>query len=149
MKVIFLENVKGVGRKGDVKNVADGYFLNFLNPKKFAKKATEELVKQVESKLQKEVMDKERVREEAGLVKSRLDGVKLEMKGKANGQKLYASISVEDLIKALVDKVKIRLDKANFPAGLHLKEVGEHNVELKLSEGLKANLKVHIKADIG
>jgi len=147
MKIIFLENVKGVGRKGEVKNVADGYFLNFLSPRKLAKIATDDLVKQAENRRGKEVLEKERLKEEAGLVKSRLEGAQIELKGKAKGQKLYASIAVEDLIKALVDKVKIRLDKSNFPAGLHLKEVGEHTVELKLAEGMKAHLKVTIKAD--
>jgi large subunit ribosomal protein L9 len=147
MKVIFLENVKGVGRRGEVKNVADGYFLNFLAPKKLAKMATNDAVKQAEAKRQKEVIDKERLKEEVGMVKSRLEGTAIELKGKANGQKLYASITTEDLIKALVDKVKIRLDKANFPSGLHLKEIGEHQIEVKLAEGLKAMLKVHIKAD--
>lgn len=147
MKVIFLENVKGVGRKGEVKNVADGYFLNFLAPRKLAKMATDEAVRQAEAKKQKEVIEKERLKEEAGMVKSRLEAAVIELKGKANGPKLYASITSDDLIKALVDSVKIRLDKANFPSGLHLKEVGEHRVEVKLAEGLKAMLKVNIKAD--
>lgn len=147
MKVIFLENVKAVGRKGEVKNVADGYFLNFLAPKKLAKIATQELVKQAEVRKGKEVMEKERIKEEVNMVKERLEGVHVELKGKAKGKNLYASISIDDLIKALVDKVKIRLDKSNFPAGLHLKEVGDHTVELKLAEGQKAHLKITIKAD--
>lgn len=147
MKVIFLENVKGVGRKGDVKTVADGYFLNFLAPRNLAKKATDDAVKQAESRRQKEVMEKERLKEEVVMVKTKLEATVIELKGKANGQKLYASINTEDLIKVLVDKVKIRLDKSNFPGGVHLKEIGEHQVEVKLAEGKKAVLKVIIKAD--
>ncbi len=147
MKIIFLESVKGVGRKGEVKNVADGYYLNFLAPRKLARIATADLIKQAAGRKEKEVLEKERLKEEAGMVKSRLESTQIELKGKANGQKLYASITVDDLIKALVEKVKIRLDKANFPAGLHLKDVGEHTIELKLTEGLKANLRINIKAD--
>ncbi len=147
MKVIFLENVKGIGRKGDVKNVADGYYLNYLAPRKLAKIATAEAVKMAELKKQKEVMDAERIKEEAALVKSKLDGVVLDINGKAKGNTLYASIGVEDLIKGLVDKVKIRLDKSNFSNKLHIKEVGSHEVEIKLAEGLKAKIKVNIKAD--
>jgi len=147
MKVIFLENVKGVGRKGEVKTVADGYFLNFLTPRKLAKIATDDAVKQAENRRQKEVLEKERVKEEVLMVKTKLESTLIELKGKANGQKLYASINTEDLIKVLVEKVKIRLDKANFPGGVHLKEIGEHQVEVKLAEGKKAILKVVIKAD--
>jgi ribosomal protein L9 len=47
----------------------------------------------------------------------------------------------------LVEKVKMRLEKSNFQSGLHLKEIGMHDVEVKLPDGLKATLKVEIKAD--
>ena len=147
MKVIFLDNVKGVGRKGDVKNVSDGYFLNFLAPKKLAKLATDDAIRAAEAKKQKEVMDKERIKDDAKMAQSKLNGFALEIRGKANGSKLYASVSVDDLIKLLVDKAKMRLEKSNFQSGLHLKDVGMHDVEVKLPEGLKATLKVEIKAD--
>lgn len=147
MKVIFLENVKGVGRKGEVKNVADGYYMNFLAPRKFARLATSDAVKQAESRMQKEIIEKERLKEDAAIVKNKLNGLKLQIKGKANGSKLYASLSVDDLIREVVDQVKIRLGKGNFPTNLHLKDIGTHDVEIKLAEGLKAVLKVTIVAD--
>lgn len=147
MQVIFLDNVKGVGRKGEVKNVADGYFLNFLAPRKLARQATPDAVRQAQEKMQKEVIEKERLKEEAGMVRGRLDGLEIQLRGRANGIKLYASLGVDDLIAAVVDKVKIRLSKANFSENLHLKEVGSHDVEVRLAEGLKACLKVTIVAD--
>ncbi len=147
MKVIFIENVKGVGKKGEVKNVADGYFLNFLSPRKMAKMATPDAVKQAELKKQKEVIESERLKEEAGLVKKKLDGLEIVINGKAKGNNLYASIGAEDLIRELVNKVKIRLDKSNFASKIHLKEIGSHDVEIKLAEGLKAHIKLIIKAD--
>jgi large subunit ribosomal protein L9 len=147
MKIIFLDNVKGVGRKGEVKNVADGYYLNFLAPRKLAKLATDDAIKAADARKKKEVMDKERIKEDAKMVQSRLNGLHLEVKGKAQGMKLYASVTVDDLIKLLVEKVKMRLEKSNFQSGLHLKEIGMHDVEVKLPDGLKATLKVEIKAD--
>jgi len=147
MKVIFIENVKGLARKGDVKNVADGYYLNFLAPRRLAKIATADAVKQAELRKQKEVIEEERLKDEARLVQGKLDGLTLELRGKAKGNNLYASISAEDLIRELVEKVKIRLDKNNFASKLHLKEIGSHDVEIKLAEGLKAVIKVNIKAD--
>ena len=147
MKVILLENVKGMGRKGDVKVVSDGYYLNFLAPKNLARLATDEAVKAAEAKKKKEVIEKERLKDEVKLVQSKLEGLHLVIKGKAKGEKLYASITVDDLIKQIVEKLKIRLEKNSFPAGLHLKEIGKHSIELKLAEGQKANLKVEIVAD--
>ncbi len=147
MKVVFLSNVKGIARQGEVKNVADGYYLNFLAPKKLARAATDEMVKQAKLKMEKAVVEKDRLREEQSMVKSRLEAEPVEIRGRANGVKLYASITVDDLIKILVDKVKIRLAKNNFPSALHLKEVGEHRVEIKLGDGVKASLRVVIKAD--
>ena len=87
------------------------------------------------------------MKEDAVSVKEKLDGLKINIKGKANGTKLYASLSTDDLIKELVELVKIRLTKSNFPANLHLKDIGTHDVEIKLAQGLKAVLKVNIVAD--
>ena len=58
MKVILMESVKALGRKGDVKNVSDGYYLNFLAPKNLAKVATDDAIKTAENKKQKKLLRK-------------------------------------------------------------------------------------------
>lgn len=147
MKVIFLENVKGVGRKGEVKNVADGYYQNFLVPRRLARMATVDALKVAEEKMKKEIIEKERLMEESGMVRDKLDGLTLDIKRKTNGMTLYAALTTDDIIKEILEAVKIRLDKKSFPNKLNLKDVGNHKVELKLANGLKAEIFVNILAD--
>ncbi len=145
MQVIFLENIKNVGRKGEVKNVANGYFLNFLKPKNFAVVASKNAIEKIEKKRAKEVMNLEKNKEEAKMVQEKLSGLILKYKGKTNGSHLYASVTTQEIIELVLQNVKIRLDKSNFPAGLHLKDIGEHQIEVKLPQGLSVKLKLIIE----
>jgi large subunit ribosomal protein L9 len=147
MKVIFLDNIKGVGRKGEVKNVADGYYQNFLSPRKLARIATSDAIAHAETRMKKEIVEKERLQEESGMVRDKLDGLTIDIKGKANGLKLYAALTTDNLIQEVLEIAKIRLEKKNFPAKLSLKDVGKQKVEIKLANGLTATLTVNILAD--
>lgn len=146
MQVIFMEHVRNVGRKGEIKNVADGYYLNFLAPKKLAVKATPELIAQAKKKAETEVLEKERLVSDAKLVVSKLDGLQIALKGKAKGNNLFAAVHEEQLIEEVLKAAKIRLSKSNFAEKINLKEIGQHSVELKMAQGLKAVLKVKIEA---
>ena len=145
MQVIFLQNVKNVGKKGDVKNVADGYFLNFLRPKNLAVLATNDALEKIKKKQQSEIIELEKTKEQANLIFSKLSGLTLKFKGKAKGNNLYASVTSDDLIAMILKEAKIRLDKNSFSGGLHLKELGEHNVEVKLPHGIIAKIKLIIE----
>lgn len=141
-----MESVRNVGRKGDVKNVADGYYLNFLAPRKLAIKATPDLIEKAKKKIEQEVVEKERLVSDAKLVKDKLDGLQISLKGKAKGNNLFAAVHQEQIIEEVLKEVKIRLSKTNFVEKISLKEIGQHSVELKLAQGLKAVLKVKIEA---
>ena len=145
MQVIFLESVKNVGRKGEVKNVADGYYFNFLQPKHLAVMATKDSIEEIKKQKEKEVMDMEKNKEEAKMVQERLSKLVLKYKGKANGTHLYASVTPQELIDMVLNEAKIRLDKSSFSSGLHLKDLGEHQVEIKLPQGLSAKVKLIIE----
>jgi large subunit ribosomal protein L9 len=147
MQVILLDHVKGLGRKGDVVKVKDGYYLNFLQPKKLGVMANDAAIKRAKENKQKEVLEKEQIKEEARLVQSKLEGINLVLKGKAKGEKLYASITSKELIDAIFGQLKIRLEKTHFPPKLHLKNIGVTQVPLKLNEGVTAQLKVEIQAE--
>jgi large subunit ribosomal protein L9 len=147
MQVIFTESVRNVGRKGEIKNVADGYYLNFLAPRKLALKATPDLIAQAKKRAEQEVIEKERLVDDAKLVKSKLDGLQITLKGKAKGNNLFAAVHEEQLIEEVLKQVKIRLSKNSFAEKINLKEIGQHSVELKLAQGLKAVLKVTIEAN--
>ncbi len=146
MQVILTQNIKGLGQKGEVKNVKDGYFMNFLAPRKLAQKATPDMVKRAEEKAKNAVVEKEKLAEQAASVKEKLEALEVVIKAKASGQTLYAALTEDQIIEAVLAAAKIRLGKENLPSKLHIKEVGEHVLELKLAGDLKANLKVVVEA---
>ena len=147
MQVIFLENVKGIARRGEVKNVKDGYFMNFLQPKKLAKIATPDAVKQAKEMEKKMVIEKEKIKEESKLVQSKLNGLNIEVKKKVQGEKLYASITIPELIDAIFKAVTIRLDKTHFNPVPHIKTLGKHKINVRLNEGVNAEVILEVKPE--
>ncbi len=148
MEIILTQNVAGLGRKGEVKVVKEGYFMNFLMPRRLAQKATPEMIKRAQERLEKEVLEKEQLVKNAKQVTEKLDGQVIVVKGKAQGEKLFAAIAPEQIIQSIVDQCKIRLAKDNFPAKMHLKEIGDHQVELKLAQNQIAKITVKIEATL-
>ena len=149
MKVIFLQDVENLGRKNDVKETADGFARNFLFPKKLAKPASADAIKQME--LEKEAAAK---KEEEDLVAtasviSQLDGQEIEISAKADETgKLYGSITAAKIAKVLSDKgfiVKRKHVKLNEP----IKEIGDYEVALELDHGLEAKVKVIVGEELG
>ena len=150
MKVIFLQNIKGVAQIGDIKNVADGYARNFLFAKNLARPATADAEKQAEvlkSKHEKQYgTDKESALELAkkleGLALSSSNGLTLELSEDANEEgHLYGSINEKKIVAALKEKgIVIKEESINLPQ--HIKTVGEHEVEIDLHPEVKTKIKI-------
>ena len=144
-----MQDVENLGRKNDVKETADGFARNFLFPKKLAKPASADAIKQME--LEKEAAAK---KEEEDLVAtasviSQLDGQEIEISAKADETgKLYGSITAAKIAKVLSDKgfiVKRKHVKLNEP----IKEIGDYEVALELDHGLEAKVKVIVGEELG
>lgn len=100
MKVIFLQNIKGVAQIGDIKNVNDGYARNFLFPKNFAKPATTETIKQAETLKSKRDKEYAVTKEGALKIVEKLEGLTLEIKEDANDEgHLYGSVERKKLFR--------------------------------------------------
>ncbi len=142
MKVIFLQNIKGVAKTGDVKDVLDGYARNFLLARKLAKPATPETVKQAETLKKKDAEAYVTSKEGALELTKRFEGLVLEMKEDANEEgHLYGSVNQKKIAHALKEKgIKIREEQINLPE--HRKTTGEHEVELELHPEVKVKIKV-------
>ncbi len=143
MKVLLLVDVKGLGKKGDIVNAKSGYASNFLFPKKLAVEATKSAIK--EQKHFEKTMNKKRQEEleAAKELKERIEKELLEIKVKAgDGDKIFGSITAMDLSEAL-HKIGITVDKKKF-SDAHIKELGEHEVFIKLHTEVKAKLKVNV-----
>ena len=144
MKVILLKNVDKLGRAGEVKEVAEGYGRNFLIPRGLARLATVGAVSETETRARAAV--EKAAHEEKRLKKlaKELSGVEIKIAAKVGeGGKLYGSVGVEEIAIVLkrkgfvIDKDQIKLDKP-------IKDVGGHEIVVKLEEGLEAKVYVRI-----
>ena len=145
MKVILMKDVPKVGKKNEIKNVADGYGRNFLIANHLAKPATESTIKQLESEQELLVRQAEAdLKLEENLV-TQLDGQEIEIKAKADeGGKLYGSITAAKLVKILKDK-GFEIAKNNIKLAEPIKETGEYDdIIIEMSHGLEAKIKIII-----
>lgn len=142
MRIIFLQNVKGVAQIGDIKNVADGYAMNFLLPRKIAAPATASSEKQSETLKQKREKDSALSKERGLKLAKKMENMVLQINDDANDQgHLYGSIDAKRIAKELKNK-KIEIAEENINLPHHLKTTGEHEVEIEFHPEVKTKLKV-------
>lgn len=147
MKVILLQNVKGIGQKGQVVEVKDGFARNNLIPRRLAQAATGGAVKQVQDQKAKSVEKLENMKESAEAVKTKVDGKSIELTEKvADSGKLYAAVSTKEVAAAIKNQLKADVPVKAIDMDEHIKEAGEFTVNLKLFKGVTASLTLHVKA---
>lgn len=146
MKIILLQNVEGLGKEGDIKDVATGYARNFLIPRGLAEEATEDLIAQIEKKKEKEVREAEADLAKTENLASQLDGRELEISAKVSEEgRLYAGIS-PSLIAAELKKIGFNIAQNQLEIKEPIKELGEHEIKINLPHGLEAKITVIVKA---
>ncbi len=150
MRVILLKNVKNIGRAGDIKNVADGYGRNYLIANKLAKLADEITVKETEALKRKGEVDEKIAMTRAKEVAAKAKDIVLEFTKKASKTgKLFASVGKEE-VAGEISKViggKVEANHIDLKEhGEHIKQSGEHMIEVELVPGMKVELKVVVKA---
>jgi len=146
MKVILLQNIKGVGQIGDVKDVHDGYAKNFLFPKNLAKSATPSALKEAETlRERREVIMKEEA-DKAQQVADKLRDMTLELSEKTNEKgKLFAAVGKKEIIQNIKEKTGVQLEDSMIQLDEHIKTVGEHEVHLELAPTVTVALKIVVK----
>lgn len=143
MKVILLDNIKGVGKKDEVINASDGYARNFLFPKKLAVEANPENMSKLRAKQDSNQYKKSVEKEEAQKVAEKLKGIllKIAVKSGENG-KIFGSITAKEIADSLKEQYKIEVDKKKIDLKEPIKTLGSFNVSIKLDEGVIGTLKV-------
>ena len=143
MKVILLEDVKNIGKKGEIINAKDGYARNYLFPKKLAIEATEANLRSLEAaKTRKEEKENELL-QEAKALEEELQKKTIVIKAKTGEQgKLFGSITTKEIADILEKDHKISIDKKKFDLEEPIKTVGEYKVKIKLHPQVSAELKV-------
>lgn len=145
MKVIFLKDVKGKGKKGEIKNVADGY-ANFLIKNGDAIEATPGNLKALDAKKNKEAKDAALELENNKKLKETIERLTVELKAKSGeGGRLFGSITSKQITDELQKAHGIKLDKRKFEMNDAIRGLGVTNVKVKLHPEVSATLKVHVK----
>lgn len=145
MKVVFLKDVKGKGKKGEIKNVADGYAHNFLLKNNLALEANPAAISALEG--QKKKNEKEAAEElaEAKKLKDVLEQLTVELKAKSGSDgRLFGSITTKQ-IAAQLEKINgIKIDKRKMELDDAIRALGYTNIPVKLYLDVVAVLKVHV-----
>lgn len=147
MKVIFTEDVRGRGKRGEVKNVPDGYAQNYLIKRGLAKEATKgnmNTLKRVEAN-EKAAYEAEKA--EAAKIKAVLDKDEtvVNFKSKAGADsRLFGSISGKKIVEGLEQQYGIKIDKRKLSLPEPIKALGYTNVHVKLFKGVEATIRVHV-----
>lgn len=145
MKVILIQDIKGVGKKDEIINANDGYARNFLFPKKMAVEANNQNLAQLKNKQNAQAHKKDLEKENANQLKDKLSKVMLNIKVKAgeNG-KIFGSITSKEISTELKKQYSIEIDKKKILLKDSIKELGTFSVEIKLYEGIIGKLKVNV-----
>ncbi len=146
MRVLLLKEVKGLGKAGDVKEVAGGYATNYLFPNKLAQPATEGSVKVAQQVKEAEVRKVERKANEAKTLATKLDGQSVVLKARSGeGDRLYGSITAQDVAEALAKSTGLPVDKRLVDMEHPIKALGRHEVKLRFGGGLVSTITVIVE----
>ncbi|MCD8796479.1 50S ribosomal protein L9 [Mammaliicoccus sciuri] len=145
MKVIFTQDVKGKGKKAEVKDVPVGYGQNYLIKNNYAVEATPGNLKQLEQQNKRQEELKQQEIEDAKALAEKLKELEVKIPAKTGeGGKLFGSVSTKQITQALDKQHKIKVDKRkmDLPNGIH--SLGYTNVPIKLHNKVSGTLKVHV-----
>ena len=146
MRVILKAEVRGLGRTGEIKDVADGYARNYLLPKGLAIEATGGELRQLAQERQSEKTKKDRAHQDAEELAKRLGEVTLVFKLKAGEQgKTFGSVTAKEVADALKKETKSEIDKTKVVLHEPLRSLGVHKVEVRLLSDVRANVTVAIE----
>jgi len=147
MKVLLIKDVKSLGKKGEIKDVKDGYGQNFLIGKGMAKLATPEVVEKW--KMEQETAAKDLTDTLARLKKEEkeLATKNIVIIKKLAPAGIQGSVGKDDIAKAIKEQMNIEIDKKIVELKKALKTVGEHKVDIKLGHGIHAHITVEIKGE--
>lgn len=145
MKVILMQDIKGVGKKDEVINANDGYARNFLFPRKLAVEANTENMSKLKGRQDSVNFKKEQEKENAEKIKKQLSEMLLTIKVKAgeNG-KIFGSITSKEISTELKKQYSVDIDKKKILLKQAIKEIGTFTIDVKLYEGITGKLKINI-----
>lgn len=145
MKVIFLQDVKGSGKKGEVKTVADGYARNMLLPKGYAVEATAKNMNLLEGQKAsaQHKIDLEIAAAKEAAAKVNGKKVKISAKAGSNG-KLFGSVTAGNVADALNDQFGVKVDKKKITLSTDIKNFGSYTAVIKFYNGISETIDIDV-----
>jgi large subunit ribosomal protein L9 len=148
MKVVLLEDIPGKGRAGEIKEVSKGYVKNFLLPRRLALVATPTVIKQVESRLEKEKLEESIDREKLGELAQQIEGKEIRFKARLGaGERLFGSITAADVAEELSRAIGSVIDKKKIDIEKPFRQIGSYEVAVKLASDIKPQITVVIEEE--
>ncbi|MCL5032921.1 MAG: 50S ribosomal protein L9 [Thermotogae bacterium] len=145
MKILLLQDVKALGRTGEIVDVSDGYARNYLIPKKIAVEADQKIVEKVERERKSEELKKKKEIEEANKKISELMKTVLVVKANSGEEnKLYGSVTSSDVAEKISEYLGESFDRKNIEMD-PIKELGTYEVKIKFGNGLSGKVKVRVE----
>ncbi len=145
MKVILLQDVKSLGKKGELVNASDGYARNFLFPRKLAREANAQAMNEYKNAEDSKNYKIATQKAQAEYNKSQLEGKTLVMKAKGTGEKLFGSITAKDIVNEIKQRYQISVDKRKVVLSGDIKTFGKFSAEIKLFTGVSAKLNIVVE----
>lgn len=148
MKVILLQSVKNIGQKGEVKEVSEGYFQNFLLPKKLAIIGNEKQLAHIRNQKEKSLEKLESIKESALSIKSKIDGKIVILKEKASDTgRLYRAVNEKIVSQAIEKDLNASIPENKIKILEQIKSIGEHKIQLNLFADVTVHLILNIEAE--
>jgi large subunit ribosomal protein L9 len=146
MKVILTEEIRGLGTRGEVVTVKDGYARNFLLPKNLAREATTGNLKQIEHERRKWALLANQEKDEAQKAADKVKGAKVQIEKRVGEHgHLFGSVTANEIADALAAK-GIEVDKRRIELAQPIKSIGVHDVEVRLHRDVTAQIQVEVIA---
>ena len=144
MKVILIDEIRGLGTRGDIVNVKDGYARNYLLPKNLAREATPGNLKSIEQERKKWALLAQQEKDKAQKAAESVKGVKVTITKRVgeNGQ-LFGSVTSNEIADALAAK-GVDVDKRRIELAHPIKSLGTHDVEVRLHRDVTAHIQVEV-----
>ena len=145
MKVIFIKDVKGQGKKGEVKEVKDGYGMNYLIKNKYAVQATSSSLNKLNKEKQELALEENLLIKDMEDLKRKLEKEKISFKAKTGNQdQMFGTISVKQ-IKEKLSELGYKIKKQDIHLEFPIQTLGFHEVEIELHKKVIAKIKIEIK----
>lgn len=143
MKIILLEDVRALGKKGDIVNVSDGYANNCVLPKKLGVEASAQNLNMLRQKKKRQEKDEEMAVEEAKKFASEIEEKTITVTMKAGeGQRVFGSVSSKEIATAAMQQYKFEIDKKKIQLAEPIKAFGTYDVPVRLHQ--KVTCKLHV-----